>query len=76
MLQFVGEWQLLVYGILVAVAAVYVPTGMLGLLQSGWRRFRSRTRRIPAEGAGVIRTPAAEEPERALAALTTTEARS
>jgi branched-chain amino acid transport system permease protein len=75
-LQFVGEWQLLVYGVLVAIAAVYVPTGLLGLLQGGWRRLRSRTRRIPAQGAGVIASPTAEEPERALAALTTTEARS
>lgn len=74
-LAFVGEWQLLVYGILVAIAAVYVPTGLLGLLQGGWRKLRSRSRRIPAEGVGVSGA-AAEEPDDSLATLTTTEARS
>lgn len=74
-LQFVGEWQLLVYGFLVAIAAVYFPTGLLGLLQSGWRWFRARGRRIPAEGAGALEPDAAEEPERVLSALSSAEAR-
>lgn len=51
-LAFVGDWQVLVYGLLVAIAAVYVPTGVLGLLQQGWRRAQARRRRVPAEGAG------------------------
>lgn len=71
-LSFVGEWQLLVYGLLVAIAAVYVPTGLLGLLQLGWRRLRSRGR-PPAEAAGAFGTPAGDD--RSLAGLTTTEAR-
>ena len=62
-----GEWQPLVYGVLVAVAAVYVPNGLLGVLQSGWRR--ARRARIPAEGAGARSAPAAADPEQALAAL-------
>jgi branched-chain amino acid transport system permease protein len=68
-LQFVGEWQLLVYGIVVAIAAVYVPNGLLGLLQEGWRRLRRRGRRLPAEGASVAAAPVAEDPEEQLAAL-------
>jgi branched-chain amino acid transport system permease protein len=77
-LQSVGEWQLLVYGLLVAIAAVYVPNGLLGLLQTGYRKLRRRGRRIPAEGAaattGVV---VQEDPESELAALggPTTEAR-
>jgi branched-chain amino acid transport system permease protein len=69
-LQVVGEWQLLVYGIVVAIAAVYVPNGLLGLLQEGWRRLRRRGRRLPAEGA-VAPTDVVvqEDPEEQLAAL-------
>jgi branched-chain amino acid transport system permease protein len=65
----VGDWQPLVYGILVAVAAVYVPNGLLGVLQSGWRRMQLRRHRVPAEGAGAVAAPAGADPERALAAL-------
>lgn len=75
-LQFAGEWQLLVYGVLVAVAAVYVPTGLLGLLQSGWRKLRTRGRQLPAEGAGSHGTADADRSDQARAALATTEARS
>lgn len=48
-LQFVGNWQVLIYGLLVAVAAVYVPTGVLGLVQAGWRRSRAprQGKRLP-----------------------------
>jgi branched-chain amino acid transport system permease protein len=66
-LQVAGEWQPLVYGVLVAVAAVYVPNGLLGVLQSGWRR--ARRARVPAEGAGATPAPAGADPEQALAAL-------
>jgi branched-chain amino acid transport system permease protein len=69
-LQSVGEWQLLVYGIVVSIAAVYVPGGLLGLAQDGWRRLRRRRRRLPAEGASAgTGVTAAEDPEKALAAL-------
>ncbi|MFF5991728.1 branched-chain amino acid ABC transporter permease [Prauserella flavalba] len=39
-LAFVGEWQTLVYGVVVAVAAIFVPTGILGLAQDFVRRLR------------------------------------
>lgn len=69
LLQFVGEWQPLVYGILVAFAAVYVPNGLLGVLQQGWRRIRAGRRRLPAEGTGVPPAADTADPEHALAAL-------
>jgi len=60
LLQFVGDWQPVVYGVLVALAAVYMPTGLLGVAQSTWRR-----RRPAAEPA----RPETDDPERELAAL-------
>jgi branched-chain amino acid transport system permease protein len=75
-LQIAGDWQPLVYGLLVAIAAVYVPTGLLGLGQSGWRRLRAAGRKVPAAGvAAPVSAPVAlaADPEaaaeQALAAL-------
>lgn len=68
-LHFVGDWQLVVYGVLVAAAAVWVPNGLLGLAQDGWRRLRARRRRIPAEGAAAPVSAVAADPEQELAAL-------
>ncbi|MGY1712118.1 branched-chain amino acid ABC transporter permease [Geodermatophilus sp. SYSU D00758] len=67
-LQFVGEWQLLVYGLLVTAAAVYVPGGILGLVQSGWRRYRRSRRPAARPGAAAA---AAGEHEAPLATLGT-----
>lgn len=64
-LSVVGEWQPLVYGLLVAVAAVYVPTGLLGLARSGWRALRAGRRRDPGADAGAVGTAS----ERTLAGL-------
>lgn len=63
-LQFVGDWQPVVYGVLVALAAVYMPTGLLGVAQSAWRRGRRRTVAEPVRRA-------VDDPERELAALQT-----
>ena len=71
LLQFVGEWQPLVYGILVAFAAVYVPNGLLGVLQQAWRRTQARRRRVPAEGAGARRHRTTADPEHARGSLPT-----
>jgi branched-chain amino acid transport system permease protein len=68
-LQVAGDWQLVVYGVLVAAAAVWVPNGLLGLLQSGWRRMRARGRRIPPEGVAAPAAAVAADPEHELAAL-------
>lgn len=63
-LQFVGDWQPVVYGVLVALAAVYMPTGLLGVAQSAWRRGRRRPVAEPVRRA-------VDDPERELAALQT-----
>jgi branched-chain amino acid transport system permease protein len=41
------SWQTVVYGVIVTLAAVWVPDGILGLLQRGWRAVRSRGDRRP-----------------------------
>jgi branched-chain amino acid transport system permease protein len=46
-LESVGEWQHLVYGTLVALAAVYMPGGLLGVTTDGWRGFQRRRRGVP-----------------------------
>lgn len=43
------SWQTVVYGVLVTLAAVWVPDGILGLLQRGWRALRSRGGAPPAD---------------------------
>jgi branched-chain amino acid transport system permease protein len=63
-LQFVGDWQPVVYGGLVALAAVYMPTGLLGVAQSAWRRARRRPPPVDDR-----ERPQADDPEHALAAL-------
>lgn len=37
-----GDWQSLIYGIIVVLAAIFMPTGLLGLGQDTWRRLRRR----------------------------------
>ncbi|SFP49844.1 branched-chain amino acid transport system permease protein [Geodermatophilus dictyosporus] len=68
-LQFVGEWQLVVYGVVVAAAAVWVPGGLLGLVQDRWHRWQVRRRRIPAEGATAPVADVPADAEQQLAAL-------
>lgn len=41
-LTFVGEWQELVYGLLVAAAGIYLPTGIYGVGQRLLRKVRRR----------------------------------
>ncbi|GAB92084.1 branched-chain amino acid ABC transporter permease [Gordonia rhizosphera] len=38
---FVGEWEEFIYGLLVVLAAVLLPDGILGILRSGWHRVRT-----------------------------------
>ncbi|MBM7808726.1 branched-chain amino acid transport system permease protein [Geodermatophilus bullaregiensis] len=68
-LQVVGDWQLVVYGVIVAAAAVWVPGGLLGLAQDGWHRLRTRHRPIPAGGAAAPVAVVAPDPAQELAAL-------
>ncbi|MET7392860.1 branched-chain amino acid ABC transporter permease [Dactylosporangium sp. NPDC005572] len=62
-LEVVGQWQTIIYGVIVALAAVYVPRGLVGLATDGWRRLR---RRQPADTVAVADDTT---PDRELAAL-------
>lgn len=44
-LTFIDEWEQVVYGLIVAIAAVYLPSGVLGLLNTVWHRYRTRDAR-------------------------------
>jgi branched-chain amino acid transport system permease protein len=48
-LQAVGDWQTVVYGVIVALTAIYVPSGLLGVAQNGYRRMQRRS--APVAGA-------------------------
>ena len=61
-LQSVGELQAIVYGVLVTLAAVWVPNGIFGVLKSGFRRLRAG-RAAPDTGL----TTSAWAPDRMLA---------
>lgn len=41
-ISFVGQWQLVVYGALVALAAVWVPGGIVGIITDQYRRLKTR----------------------------------
>jgi branched-chain amino acid transport system permease protein len=43
-LEVVGQWQTIIYGIIVALAAIWVPRGLLGLFTDGWRALQRRRR--------------------------------
>lgn len=65
LLDAVGEWQALIYGVIVALAAVFLPRGIHGLVvdaqRSVGRRRRSRaTRTAPA---GVAAVSGGDEPD-------------
>jgi branched-chain amino acid transport system permease protein len=51
-LEVVGQWQTIIYGIIVALAAIFVPRGLLGLVTDGWRAAQRR-RRPPLEAVAV-----------------------
>jgi branched-chain amino acid transport system permease protein len=62
LLTVVGRWQELIYGVIVALAAVFLPRGIHGLLVDVVRWSKRRRRRHRADPAG-IQTPAQHEPE-------------
>lgn len=59
LLSAVGEWQELIYGILVTVAAVLLPRGIHGMLVDGYRWGRRRQR----AGRPAVEAPDDDEPE-------------
>ena len=52
-LQFVGEWQEVVYGAIVAVVAIWVPGGVVGVLTEARHRRRSRRRQAALPGGAT-----------------------
>jgi len=52
-LQSMGDWQTVVYGVIVALAAIFVPKGLLGVVQDSYRAVQRRRRHAlrPAEDA-------------------------
>lgn len=60
----VGEWQALIYGLVVAFAAVFLPRGIHGLVVDAQRRLQRRGRDRSLEGAaGVVGVPGDDDPE-------------
>jgi branched-chain amino acid transport system permease protein len=61
LLEEIGEWQHLVYGTLVALAAIFMPGGLFGVITDGWRSWQRRRHPVvrPAEAA----VPATDEAE-------------
>jgi branched-chain amino acid transport system permease protein len=43
-LAVVGEWQHVIYGTIVALAAIWIPGGVLGLITDAWRGYQQRRR--------------------------------
>jgi branched-chain amino acid transport system permease protein len=52
-LEVVGQWQHIIYGIIVALAAIWIPGGLLGVMTEGWRAFQRR-RRPPLSTVPVV----------------------
>jgi branched-chain amino acid transport system permease protein len=49
LLTAIGGWQNVVYSVLVALAAIFVPGGLLGVIQQSYRRLRRRAAPIGEE---------------------------
>ncbi len=60
-LVFIGEWEEIVYGVIVALAAIFLPSGVLGVAKNLWHRFRTREGRARLKAGGG--TPAGETGE-------------
>lgn len=42
---FFAEWERVAYGFIVALAAIYLPSGVLGVVKDAWHRFSTREER-------------------------------
>ena len=59
-LDFVGHWKELIYGLIVAVAAVLLPRGIYGLALD-WKRSLQRRARATPDAAPPTGTPTATD---------------
>jgi branched-chain amino acid transport system permease protein len=67
-LSFVADWESIIYGFLVALAAIFLPRGVLGLAKDLIHRWRSRRRTVSPTSSEAMVTPDDDpEPERSLA---------
>ncbi len=62
----VGEWQEVIYGAVVAVAAVLLPGGIYGLYVDGKRRFRQRRHAAPETLGGAVASDDRSDDEKLL----------
>lgn len=63
-LSFVSEWETVIYGFVVALAAIFLPGGALGLGKDLGRRLRRRRRpRPPVAGSVSVADPEPETPD-------------
>jgi len=67
-LEVVGEWQHIIYGTIVALAAIWVPGGILGLVTDTYRGIE-QSRRVKEAASTVQETDRAALDEADLAAL-------
>jgi branched-chain amino acid transport system permease protein len=67
-LAFIGEWQTLIYGLIVAVAAIFLPSGLYGVATGGLNALR-RVRRTRDLQRLERKDTAADEVEEDLAEL-------
>ncbi|MGB6245657.1 MULTISPECIES: branched-chain amino acid ABC transporter permease [Gordonia] len=49
--SFVGEWEEFIYGVVVVLAALFLPNGVFGVLRDAWHRIRIRDVRDDDEPA-------------------------
>ncbi|MGM7666585.1 branched-chain amino acid ABC transporter permease [Microbacterium sp. A93] len=69
MLSFVADWEPIIYGVLVALAAIFLPNGILGVAKDLIRRRKSRDgippapSRTPGTSQEPDDSPSAAEPE-------------
>lgn len=47
-ISFVAEWERVAYGFIVALAAIFLPYGVLGVVKDLWHRYRTREERALA----------------------------
>lgn len=50
-LSFVEEWEKVAYGFVVALAAIYLPNGVLGVIKDAWHQYRTRDERARVAAA-------------------------
>jgi len=76
LLSVIGEWQELVYGVIVAVAAIFLPRGIYGVLQDAtrWVQRVRRDRRAATRGGPVVDADGGLRPQEDEAAVLVAQA--